>query len=482
MMRLDFGKPTQEKEQAFAHIPRTSPTLTELLCQIIMKLSDLGRALARFLGDRKREDTMPNIQDYVLWRGDLPLERVPLCDVDALLLSYLSYMPYDHIAGDAFDEGISLRDAARKLLEVNERDKTPLAYNVREDRKLLAALMESARFRDIRLVGYVNKVDPEQEEQFAAVTYLLGEGRAFVAFRGTDNTVVGWKEDFNMSFETEVPAQRDAVAYAQHVAKAIDLPLIVGGHSKGGNLAAYAGMFVDEATRARIQTVYNFDGPGFNEATISSEEFGKVDMRIRTFVPQSSMIGILMWHREPFTIVRSNGVGVFQHDAYTWQIMGGDFIKLSERTGHSHFADDTIKRWLEELKPDMRRQAIDGIYAVLSASNGMNVSDLFEARNTMSVLKAAGAMDEKTRSAVMEAFRLLGSSMIGGVPAWLERTASSMAQKMPWEQRREEARAEAKMEARAEAKTEKRSKTGSETGLKAGTEAEARENAPELAK
>ena len=402
---------------------------------------------------------MPNIQDYVLWRGDLPLERVPLCDVDALLLSYLSYMPYDHIAGDAFDEGISLRDAAQKLLEVNERDKTPLAYNVKEDRKLLAALMESARFRDIRLVG-----------------------SAYVAFRGTDNTVVGWKEDFNMSFETEVPAQRDAVAYAQHVAKAIDLPLIVGGHSKGGNLAAYAGMFVDEATRARIQTVYNFDGPGFNEATISSEEFGKVDMRIRTFVPQSSMIGILMWHREPFTIVRSNGVGVFQHDAYTWQIMGGDFIKLSERTGHSHFADDTIKRWLEELKPDMRRQAIDGIYAVLSASNGMNVSDLFEARNAMSVLKAAGAMDEKTRSAVLEAFRLLGSSMIGGVPAWLERTASSVAQKMPWEQRREEARAEAKIEAKAEAKTETRSETGSETGLEAGTEAEARENAPELAK
>ena len=116
MIRLDFGKPTQEKEQAFAHIPRTPPTLTELLCQIIMKLSDLGRALARFLGNRKREDTMPNIQDYVLWRGDLPLERVPLCDVDALLLSYLSYMPYDHIAGDAFDEGISLRDAAQKLL------------------------------------------------------------------------------------------------------------------------------------------------------------------------------------------------------------------------------------------------------------------------------------------------------------------------------------------------------------------------------
>ena len=336
MLRLDFGKAIQEKERAFAHIPRTAPTLTELLGQIIMKLSDFKHAIARFFGKCKREDTMPNIQDYVIWRGDLPLDRVPLCDVDALLLSYLSYMPYDNIVGDAFDGGISLRDAAQKLLEVNEREKTPLAYNVKEDRKLLAALMESARFGDIRLVGYTNRVDTKLEEQFSAVTYLLGEGHAFVAFRGTDNTVVGWKEDFNMSFETEVPAQRDAVAYAQRVAAAIDLPLIVGGHSKGGNLAAYAGMFVDEATRARIQTVYNFDGPGFNEATISSEAFGKVDMRIRTFVPQSSMIGILMWHREPFTIVRSNGVGVFQHDAYTWQILGGGFMTLTERTGRRH--------------------------------------------------------------------------------------------------------------------------------------------------
>ena len=151
MLRLDFGKAIQEKEQAFAHIPRTAPALTELLGQIIMKLSDFKHAIARFFGKCKREDTMPNIQDYVIWRGDLPLDRVPLCDVDALLLSYLSYMPYDNIVGDAFDGGISLRDAAQKLLEVNEREKTPLAYNVKEDRKLLAALMESARFGDCLL-------------------------------------------------------------------------------------------------------------------------------------------------------------------------------------------------------------------------------------------------------------------------------------------------------------------------------------------
>ena len=375
---------------------------------------------------------MPNSQDYVLWRGDLPIRQVPLCDVDALLLSYLSYMRYDGVVGDSFEgEGVRLADAAQELLDRNERDKTPLAYNVKEDRKLLAALMQSARFADMRLVGYVNRVDDKVEEQFSGVTFLIEDGSSFVAFRGTDDAMVGWKEDFNMSFETQVPAQRDAAAYVEKAAAALKRPMRVGGHSKGGNLAAYAGMFVSDETREWIRTVYNFDGPGFNEATISSPDFGKVDMRIRTFVPQSSMVGILMWHREPFTIVRSDGVGVFQHDAYTWQIMGGSFLTLSERTGHSHFADDTIKHWLEELTPEMRRQAIDGIYSVLCASEGKNVSELFEARNVMSVLKAAGAMDEKTKNAVSEAFRLLGGAMIGGVPAWIERKASDVAQKMP---------------------------------------------------
>ena len=375
---------------------------------------------------------MPNIQDYVLWRGDLPIRQVPLCDVDALLLSYLSYMRYDGVVGDSFEgEGVRLADAAQELLDRNERDKTPLAYNVKEDRKLLAALMQSARFADMRLVGYVNRVDDKVEEQFSGVTFLIEDGSSFVAFRGTDDAMVGWKEDFNMSFETQVPAQRDAAAYVEKAAAALKRPMRVGGHSKGGNLAAYAGMFVSDETREWIRTVYNFDGPGFNEATISSPDFGKVDMRIRTFVPQSSMVGILMWHREPFTIGRSDGVGVFQHDAYTWQIMGGSFLTLSERTGHSHFADDTIKHWLEELTPEMRRQAIDGIYSVLCASEGKNVSELFEARNVMSVLKAAGAMDEKTKNAVSEAFRLLGGAMIGGVPAWIERKASDVAQKMP---------------------------------------------------
>ena len=388
---------------------------------------------------------MKNILYYLKKYGKYTLEEKPFNDVDSLIFSSLSYLMFDGLIPDLKEKKkpVPIRklksEFALNRLIVNTMDPGP-------NKKLWRLLLTCPRFCDMELGYYRAIADHGIVEQFAAITCFLPDGKAYVCFRGTDLTLLGWKENFKMSYLEEIPAQADAVAYLNAVAARTKGGLYVGGHSKGGNLAAYAGMFVDEATRARIQTVYNFDGPGFNEATISSEAFGKVDMRIRTFVPQSSMIGILMWHREPFTIVRSNGVGVFQHDAYTWQILGGGFMTLTERTGHSHFADDTIKRWLEELSPDMRRQAIDGIYAVLSASGGMNVSELFEARNTMSVLKAAGAMDEKTKSAVLEAFRLLGSSMIGGVPAWLERTASTVAQKMPWEQRREEAKAHAEQQ------------------------------------
>ena len=397
---------------------------------------------------------MADIMDYIDWRGDIGFDEVHVNEVDGLIFSQLIYVRMKPYMPDAKKSYLTIKQLSSLYCADHSDDEIEQMPNLfRHSARLLQKLAHSRRYADCILRYYIYDISEKEESQFSAVTIELPDGTYFISYSGTDHSVVGWKENFNLSYLDETPGQNKAKKYLKQVAayicndeninnKSISARrLWIGGHSKGGNLAVFAAMHVDKEVQDVIIKVFNFDGPGFNEATISSEEFGKVDMRIRTFVPQSSMIGILMWHREPFTIVRSNGVGVFQHDAYTWQIMGGDFIKLSERTGHSHFADDTIKRWLEELKPDMRRQAIDGIYAVLSASNGMNVSDLFEARNTMSVLKAAGAMDEKTRSAVLEAFRLLGSSMIGGVPGWLERTASSVAQKMPWEQRKEEAKA-----------------------------------------
>lgn len=369
---------------------------------------------------------MANLIDYVRWRGDIPFEQVPLNAVDALVLSYLAYMPFDGLVEASFEgEGVVLADAAQKLLDVGVTS-TCMIDSEREDCWLLEAVRDSERFGTMRVIGFEEQYDEEKEEQFAAVTFVPPVGPVFVAFRGTDSTVVGWKEDFNMSFEREVPAQRAAVAYTADAAIALERPMILGGHSKGGNLAAYASIFSDEPVQTKISCVYNFDGPGFNEEVIALDAFRRVDMRIHTFVPQSSLIGILLWHAEPFTVVRSDAAGLFQHNPYSWQVMGGRFITLPERTKESRLAEETIKHWLTGLPGEAREQIIDGIYGVLSASDGRNVADLFEGRNIRAILRAAGSMDEETKEIIVESFKMLGSSFKEAIPDWVDRTAGQI--------------------------------------------------------
>ncbi len=373
---------------------------------------------------------MANIIDYVRWRGDIPVWQAPLGEVDALVLSYLSYMPFDEIVSDRFDgEGTRLGDACEKMLARGVKSAC-MMDSEKEDCALLEAVKESERFAGMRLIGFINRYDKEQEEQFSAITFVVDRNLSVIAFRGTDSTVVGWKEDFNMSFSGEVPSQRNAYYYVQKAADVLSGRLMLCGHSKGGNLAAYAGVFAGEAVQKRISCIYNFDGPGFNESIIVSPEFGRIDMRIHTYVPQSSLIGILLWHAEPFTVVKSDAISVFQHNPYTWQVMGGKLVRVPSRTEGSRFAEQTIKRWLDELPVDERRKMIDGIYNVLSASDGRNVADLFDARSIMSIVRAAGDMDEVSRGAIIDAFKLLGSSLMETVPEWLDKAATGIRERI----------------------------------------------------
>ena len=369
---------------------------------------------------------MANIIDYVRWRGDIPFAQVPLCAVDALVLSYLSYMPFDGLVSEVFSlDGARLSDAAEYFLEYG-LSSSCMIDSEKEDCRLLEAIRDSERFGTLRLTGYVNLYDELNEEQFSAITFLLPDGPAFVAFRGTDSSVVGWKEDFNMSFESEVPSQGAALDYIVRAAAALPMRAVVGGHSKGGNLAVYAGVFAPQAVQDRIVCIYNFDGPGFNEQLIASPEFQQIDMRIHTFVPQSSLIGILLWHAEPFIVVKSDAVGLFQHNPYSWQVMGGSFVILPDRTRDSRLAEDTIKNWLSTLTPQERRRIIDGVYSVLSASDGRNLSDLFEGRNVRAILRAVSSLDEPTRDAIVDSFKRLGASLKDNLPDWFEDAAGQI--------------------------------------------------------
>lgn len=247
----------------------------------------------------KGEIVMANIFDYMNWR-DLPLKQVEFNEIDNLILARLSYFPFDGYLNQG--EKITVKEAYQRYKEQG----TTGRILQQEDIELYPILASSTRFGNMILTSYSNKIDPIQEKQFSAITIEMEDDTLYVAYRGTDNTIVGWKEDLNMSFSELVPAQTDAVAYLENVAKQYQNKKIrVGGHSKGGNLAVYAAAFVNPEVQKKIINVYNNDGPGFCDKVINSESYQNILNKVHTYIPQTSIIGRLLNHQEKTTILKS---------------------------------------------------------------------------------------------------------------------------------------------------------------------------------
>lgn len=239
--------------------------------------------------------------------------------------------------------------------------------------------------------------------QFAAVTFDLPDGTHYVAFRGTDSTIVGWREDFNMAFESPVPAQSAAVKYLTEAAALTSGPLILGGHSKGGNLAVYAAAHADPMLQSRIRTVYSFDGPGLDDATMASEGYANIARRIRSFVPQQSVVGLLLTYHPEYTVVKSDGIGLLQHDSFTWQVLGTDFIAVTELDVGSQLVDHTVHEWLSKVTPDKRKIFIDTIFDILEATGANTVKELLKdvPGRVPAILKALQKVDFETAKMVV---------------------------------------------------------------------------------
>lgn len=241
---------------------------------------------------------MANIFDYIQWR-DIELEKVEFNEIDNLILARLSYFPLDGLINE--DEEITIKEVYKRYKKVG----TTGRILQKEDIDLFPVLANSIRFGNMKLTNYINKVDPIQEKQFSAITIIMQDKTIYVAYRGTDNTIVGWKEDFNMSFSKLVPAQTDAVNYLESVAKKYKNRIRVGGHSKGGNLAVYAAAFCNKHVKDKIINVYNNDGPGFCDEVVNSEQYKEIIDRVHTYIPQTSIIGRLLNHEEETIILKS---------------------------------------------------------------------------------------------------------------------------------------------------------------------------------
>ena len=215
--------------------------------------------------------------------------------------------------------------------------------------------------------------------QFAAVTMLLPGGTLAVAFRGTDDSFVGWKEDFNMAFRYPVPAQHAACEYVCAVARLWRGPMVLLGHSKGGNLAVYAAMNAEDGVKDRIERIYSLDGPGFPEAVVNSFEYASVSDRIVKIVPDSSVVGMVLETPERCIVVKSDVEGIMQHFVFSWQMHGGEFDKVEDVASSSVTFNKALNKWLANLSKEQRERAVDALFAVLEASGAGSISAMMAA-------------------------------------------------------------------------------------------------------
>ncbi|MFR3748014.1 DUF2974 domain-containing protein [Streptococcus sp.] len=303
----------------------------------------------------------------------------PFTELDVLALTELTYLPFGHIVPQGDTTGIPVR--LSDAMELIERTTNFIVTN--QHLHLVDELATSKRFKNIKLLNYVDEYDPDVQKQFAAMTYRLTMDVYLVIFRGTDDTLIGWKEDFHMTYMDHVPAQKRAASYLQHVMK--EFPkgrFMVAGHSKGGNLAAYACTYLPDYLFERVDAIYCYDAPGLNKAIIETEGYQRVAHLIHRFVPQGSIVGMMLEVPEPATIVKSRAFGGFaQHDAFTWMVEKDTFVTLDQTSPDSQQTDETLKQWVREVPDSQLKKFFDTFFGLFLDAGITSINDLMDLKN-----------------------------------------------------------------------------------------------------
>lgn len=351
-----------------------------------------------------------NIFDYIDWRGDITLEQSPLNEVDALILSLISYADFRGIVPEGMENGITIEDAAGKYFRIKDIDKEKQARSmVRTAPQLIEKLSKCERFKNLILINHVNFLNVEKQEQFSAISIILDKKSIFISFRGTDDNIVGWKEDFNMSFLEEIPSQKDALSYLEDVSGQWRGKMYLGGHSKGGNLAVYAAVNALYPVKRRISKVFNNDGPGLNEKIIKSERYMSISSRIYRIVPHSSIVGMLFNHDDNISVVYSNEAAPFQHDATTWQVIGTKFVYMDGLSDWGLLMDKTMTAWLNSQDEETRMKSIEAVFGVIDNAGVKSLSDL-DGKNIKaisSIMRSYGELDADVKKMLGTAVREL---------------------------------------------------------------------------
>ncbi len=365
---------------------------------------------------------MENILTYLDWRKDIPFKVQPFHEVDALVFSELSYVEWDGIVKD---KPISLQQACRMYMEHHTQKELEKVYiySVRIP-TLVEKLKDATRYKDIYLVHYESKFSKDDEIQFAAITFQLPDHHLFVSFRGTDRSMVGWKEDLKMTYSDVIPSQQLACDYLAHVfgqnieekmrfgfMKQVSYPkLYIGGHSKGGNLAMCAGICVSEM-QPHIERIYNFDGPGFRDSFYEKYDVSPIIDRITAYLPKSSIIGRLLSHKEKQVIMEGYEQGLAQHDCFNWQVTRNGFVRCDALSKESDDTKAFIDEKLMSLEEDKKQEFIEMLFDVLKVLDINSVNDISDIsiKQGFVGIKELSAMSPEDRKLFVEIMRFLWS-------------------------------------------------------------------------
>lgn len=352
---------------------------------------------------------MSNLLDYITWRGDLSFSAAPFNEVDGLILSQMAMLRWER--------GLKPGEAAAvsALREPMREKPVSVGFTAENDYKFWMQLTQSSRFGWPEVSDFVHRLDERAEEQFAAIAAHLPDRSVFVAFRGTDSTLVGWKEDCNMAFSQRVPAQEAAREYLEAISEKYPGALRVGGHSKGGNLAMYAATTASSRVRDQILGVYNYDGPGLSDLIDAQSLYLRMTGRLHSYVPQGSIVGMLLNHPDDYAVVKSTSVSILQHDPYTWQVEGPRFVRMTGLSRDSARFDIGFRAWLSHMERADRETLIDTVFNVLGAADSPTFGPEYWsalARNPHPVLSALQSIDAEHLKRITRMITDLGAAVL----------------------------------------------------------------------
>lgn len=313
---------------------------------------------------------MENFMTYLQWRGDLTFRKSAFNIVDSLIFSRFSYLPFDDIL---LQKPQKISVISKQFFAMDRQSHPSIV--MAQDVELLQQLSQAPRFKNLTVQHYRNTIDLDTEQQFSAVLIHLDAQTSYVAFRGTDLTLVGWKEDLNMSYQKTIPAQHSAVRYLDELEPFLRARVIIGGHSKGGNLAIFAACFAKDSIQQKIIAIHNFDGPGFQEAILKQQQYQMMKPLMITYMPQNAVVGTIFHHDHTIHIANSQAKGIMQHDTFTWQVNHHDIVTL-DNANTENVTQQTLDNLLTQLTPDERKKIVDTLYTVLTASGATTVTEL----------------------------------------------------------------------------------------------------------